>query len=72
MKNKINPGISSGMRFRELRAANWAGATLDELFKWENNEYSPKFKALIVALYNMAHLVDAHVEDEKAKKIERS
>lgn len=55
-----------------MRAAVWAGATLDELFKWENNEYPSRFKAVVIALYNMAHLVDAHVEDEKAKKMERS
>lgn len=59
------------MRFRGLLAAIWAGATLDELEKWERNEYSSQFKATVVAAYNMKHLIDAHVEDEKAKHIER-
>ncbi len=58
------------MRFRGLRAAVWAGATLDELEKWANHEYSQSFKALIVATYNMAHLVDAHAEDAKARKMD--
>lgn len=71
LRNEIRPGIRTPLRFRGLQAAVWAGATLDELQKWEMGRYSPRFKAKIIALYNLEHLIKAHVEDEKAKEIDR-
>lgn len=60
------------MRFRGLQAAIWAGASLDELEKWELGEYNAKFMNTIIAVYNMVHLVQSHVEDAKARSLERN
>ena len=56
------------MQFTEWEACVAAGL---DLHKWELNEYPHTFKAKVVAFNNLRKLVDAHVEDAKAKASEK-
>lgn len=56
------------MEFTEWEACVATGL---DLLKWEYRLYPHKFMAKVVAFYNLRKLVDAHVEDAKAKAIEK-
>jgi hypothetical protein len=56
------------MSFAEWEAC--VAVSLD-LYKWETNVYPHTFKAKVVAYNNLRKLVDAHVEDAKAKALEK-
>ena len=68
LRDSIDPGISYAMQFTEWEAC--VAARLD-LHKWETNVYPHTFKAKVVAFSNLRKLVEAHVEDAKAKALEK-
>jgi hypothetical protein len=58
------------MGFAEWEAAIAAGATLDELYKWDSGGYTRTFKSKVIAWHNMHSLVELHKSDaaERAAK----
>jgi len=54
-----------------LRAAVWAGSTLDELKRWMDGEYSHEFMARVTALYRLDGMVHQHAEDAVNRAIEK-
>lgn len=66
----IKHGIDASQGFWEWEAAIAAGATLDELLKWEKiGGYPPLFKAMVMVWFERHRLFESHVEDAKAKAI---
>lgn len=57
------------MAFAEWEAAIAAGATLDELYKWETGGYPKPFRARVIAWHNLHNLVEAHKNDAAAEKV---
>jgi hypothetical protein len=66
----VDTGISYSTGFGEWESAIAAGATLDELYKWESNKYPLWFKAKVVAWHNMHVMVELHSSDAVNKKQE--
>jgi hypothetical protein len=56
------------MQFAEWEACVATGL---DLYKWDNNLYPHTFKAKVVAFNNLRKLVEAHVEDAKAKAVKK-
>ena len=56
------------MQYQEWEACLAAGL---DLHNWEQNLYPHTFKAKVVAFSNLRKLVEAHVEDAKAKALEK-
>jgi len=67
----VETGIAYGQGFSEFEAAIAAGATLDELLKWEQGLYPNQFKAKVVAWYNLHKLIELHANDAVARKQDR-
>lgn len=69
--DSVKHGIQASQKFWEWEAAIAAGATLDELEKWERigGGYSPIFKAMVFVWYERHRLLESHIEDAKAKAI---
>jgi hypothetical protein len=60
------------MGFAEWDAAIAAGATLTELHQWDNGVvFSNRFKAKVVAWHRLSSLIGTHVEDARARKMEK-
>lgn len=70
-KSGINTGISYSMSYRVWEAAIAAGATLEELQKLEDGEFSRAFLVKLVAWYNCHGLVELHTEDAKSREMDR-
>lgn len=68
MRDAVDPHISFSMGFLEWEAAVAAGATLDELVKWEERSYPKQFMAKVVAWYQYHCLVKTHQEDAARPK----
>lgn len=66
IRNKVDPHISYSMSFVEWEAARLAGL---DFYKWEQNEYPLSFKERVIAWYTLHNMVEAHVEDAKARKM---
>lgn len=67
----MNAGIKYSPAFANLNAAIAAGATLDELLKWEEGDYPGWFKARIIVWHKMTMLIEAVVNMAAAKKAKR-
>jgi hypothetical protein len=48
-----------------------AGATLDELVKWDNGEYTSQFMGRVIAWYELHSAVISHQEDAAMSKQEK-
>lgn len=71
----VNPHIGMSQRLVEWNAAVAAGATLDELYKWEamgEDGYPSWFKARVMVWHERQMQYHSHVEDAKAKAIKNS
>lgn len=64
----MDTGISYSMGYSEWEAAIAAGATLDELVKWDKGLYPGNFKAKVVAWYNLHNTIELHANDAVARK----
>lgn len=66
----MDTGIQTGMGFAEWEAAIAAGATLEDLHKWDTGLYPRSFKVKVIAWYNMHSLIELHKSDaiERASK----
>jgi hypothetical protein len=72
IKDSVDPGIQFGLSFAEWEAAVAAGATLDDLFEWdESNKFPVPFKEKVVAWYRLHKLVSMHSQDAVAQKSKR-
>ena len=71
LTNKLNVKISRSAHLVEWDAAIAAGATLDELYKWEQGEYPGWFRALVIVWYERKNQYEAHVEAARAQHMER-
>jgi hypothetical protein len=56
------------MEFTEWEACVATGL---DLFNWERNLYPKSFKTKVLAFHGLRKLVEAHVEDAKAKAFEQ-
>ena len=63
IKDAVDPHISFSMSFLEWEAAVAAGASREELYKWETRGYPKSFMARVVAWYQYHCLVKTHQED---------
>ncbi len=68
IRDSVDPHISFSMGFQEWEAAIAAGATLDELLKWDQRGYPKEFMAKVIAWYQNHTLVKAHLEDASRPK----
>lgn len=68
LKDAINSGITYSNSFLELEAVAEAGL---DFYKWTNDEYSVRFKARVIAWYNMHNLIKVHSQDAEAKEMEK-
>ena len=59
------------MTYKVWEAAIAAGATLNELQKLEDGEYTRSFLVKLVAWYNCRNMVELHTEDAKSKEMNR-
>jgi hypothetical protein len=59
------------MGYNEWEAIIAAGATLDELQKWDAGGYPISFKAKVIAWYNLHKLVELHASDAVSRETER-
>lgn len=66
MKDQVRHGITYSLTFQEYQAC--VAARLD-YWSWETGVYPPKFKARVMAGYELSQLVEAHVEDARADKM---
>jgi hypothetical protein len=66
LKKAINTGLAKSQRLVEWDAAIAAGATLDELMKWEDGGYPPWFKALVMVWHERKILAENHAEEARA------
>ena len=64
----MDPHIGFSMNFLEWEAAVAAGATLDELFRWEQRKFPKPFMAKVIAWYTYHSLVKTHQEDASRPK----
>jgi hypothetical protein len=71
LRDSVGTGISYSPIFEGLRAAVWAGATLDELKRWMDGAYPNEFMARVTALYRLDGLVRQHAEDAVNRAIEK-
>jgi hypothetical protein len=71
VKGAVDPGIGYSMRFAEWEALVEAGATVDELYKYEKGEYPKWFRAMMVGWKNMHDQVKMHAEAAAAEAAER-
>lgn len=69
MARKGSP-IAHGFAYEELDALVSAGATLDELLKFYNQEYPTEFISIIVAWHRAKSIISEHASDaaDKGKK----
>jgi hypothetical protein len=67
LKKAINTGIAKSQRLVEWDAAIAAGATLDELVKWEDGGYPTWFKAKVIVWHERKMLAENHTEDAKVQ-----
>ena len=65
MKSRVNAGISYSQSFLELTACIKSNLDPD---KWDKGEYSSSLKAKVIARYELAQLIAAHVEDARIDK----
>lgn len=66
----VNPQIERSQKLVEWEAAIAAGATLEELYKWESegiNGYPSWFKARVLVWYERHGQFEAHVSDAQIK-----
>jgi hypothetical protein len=63
IRGGVNTGIGYSPYYEGLTAAIGAGATLNELEKWIDGDYSPHFMAVIIAWNRTKHLISNHTED---------
>jgi len=72
VKDSVQTGISFGnLSFPLIDAAIAAGATLDELEKLERGGYPKRLLVLLLAWHEVRKAIELHVEDAKARAIER-
>jgi len=64
----VDTGISFSTGYGEWEAAIAAGATLEELEKWDRGLYPVGFKAKVVAWYGLHSLIELHSNDAVARK----
>jgi len=65
----IDPGINYDQTFEGWQAAVNAGATLDELEKWDNWEYPRPFMARVIAFHRLSNKVSSFTEEAVAKSV---
>ncbi len=68
LKGAINPGITQGVSFSEWEAATAAGL---DMWRWEQDDYSPAFRAKVLAWYQAHRLVELHSEAAVNAAVER-
>lgn len=71
LANTLNVGIERSNELLLWEAAIAAGATLDDLEKLDNREYSKRFMARLVVWYERHQLYKAHVSDAEAQYIKK-
>lgn len=71
LKDPVNTGILFSAKFAEWEAVINAGATLDELYKWEMGEYPPWFKARVLIWYERHILKEAHTAEAQVDKVNK-
>lgn len=71
VKHHVDPDIDYSLDFLGWQAAVDAGATLDELVKWDSGLYSRSFMSRVIAWYQLHGAVQAHMEDAMASKQEQ-
>ena len=71
LPNSVNTGIRYNNYFGGIRAAIAAGATLDELEKWINGEYAPRFMAMVFAWYETENLITQHTNAAVGRAMEK-
>lgn len=64
----METGIAYSTSYGEWEAAIAAGATLEELEKWDRGLYSTKFKSKVLAWYGLHTLIELHANDAVARK----
>lgn len=68
LKPGLKVGITYERSFLEVQACIAAGL---DYHKWRTEEYSPGFRAEVVAWYEMRGLIEQHVESVKNKAMEK-
>lgn len=58
------------MGYSEWEAAIAAGASLDDLEKWDRGGFPVQFKAKVVAWFNLHSLIELHSNDAMARDAE--
>lgn len=71
LRDTVNTGIQYSRQLESVRAAIWAGATLDELKKWTDGVYPRSFQALVIAAYRADGWIHNHSEDAVTRASER-
>ena len=67
----VNPGITYDPSFEGWMAAIYAGATLDELEKWDSWGYPRQFMAKVIAYYRQKKRVESFTEEAVAKSVNK-
>jgi len=63
VKGAKSTGISFSTDYAGVDAAIAAGASLDELLKWDNGEYPGWFMARVIKWHEMSGMIDMHRGD---------
>ncbi len=72
IRNAVTTGIVFGNNlFEMMDAPVKCGASLDELEKWMNGDYSIQFMKEVVAYYRMSSIIDSHKDDAVYLAMER-
>ena len=66
VRDTINTGITYNDYYEGLRAAHWAGGTLDELKRWIDGGYPTSFMAIVIAMYRMDTMIEQHAHSAVA------
>lgn len=67
----VDAGISYSPGYANLNAAIAAGASMDELLKWEQGEYPQWFMARVVVWHRHVAQIDAVVQNAIQKKAKK-
>ncbi len=71
LRDSINTGIRYNSYFEGIRAAVWAGASLDELGRWIAGEYDQRFMATVVAAYRSDGEIRRHTNAAISAALEK-
>lgn len=72
VNHSVDPDIDYSLEFLGYQAAIAAGATLEELYKWDKGEYSHTFMGRVIARYVLNSAIISHQEDASADKQENA